>query len=151
MYVISLTHVCHLPNTCMSSPQHMYVISPTHVCNLPNTCMSSPQHLYVISPTPFVLKQPHTSHFMLHGQDVAFTVVVLARFIPKHAGLHLSQTNVSWTHLTTEYARNIHQASFQVCSLISQFCVPKSKQGSLFYLLGHRLQRLTLCNVLHTV
>src|SRR4029434_8141657 len=51
LYVTSPTHVCHLPNTCMSSPQHMYVISLTHVCHLPNTCMSSPQHMYVISPT----------------------------------------------------------------------------------------------------
>ena len=68
----------------------------------------------VISPTRFALMQPH----IITLPPPCFTVETMhcspGQVHTKHAGLHLSQTHVSWSHLIKQCAPHINQASFHV-------------------------------------
>lgn len=85
--------------------------------------MLSPKHI-------FLSCSPISPHFHLRASlsGLCFHCNCPGQFPAKHAGSNLSQTNLSWSHLTKECALNIHQASFH--NIIQVVCWRTSKQGT---------------------
>lgn len=94
-------------------------LAPCHYCTYTLWLQASPVQngsshlkgiLHLYSPI-----SPFSHLFVSHSAQV--TAAVLARSKSKHAGPHLSQTNLFWFHLTKECAANIHQPVFRLFPL----------------------------------
>ena len=95
-------------------------------------------------PTPFVLIHPNTTtlspHFTLGlALELCIHCGSPGQVHAKHVGPHLSLTNLSRSHLAKECASE-YWSFFGLC-----------QRASKGLLLGHRPERLTSCNALHTV